>query len=905
MSLSPGTRLGAYEIIGSLGVGGMGEVYRARDPRLHRDVAIKVLPDAVAQDAGRRARFEREARTLGALNHPHIATVHGFEETDGTYSLVMELVDGPTLAEIIAAGRLPVAEARAIASQIADALETAHEQGIIHRDLKPANIKVRPDGTVKVLDFGLAKALDADGGETIGLANSPTVMTSGRTEAGIILGTAAYMSPEQARGRAVDKRADIWAFGCVLYEMLTGLQAFAGESTTDVLAAIVQREPDWSRLPKDLPAPIGALLRRALQKNARERLRDIGDARLELSSPAHELRDGIAAPPVAQPATRVAPTRGQTWVALLGAFAAGTLIAAAALWSWPVRPATVDAPSAIPVRSVVTMPADTSIALSRGSSVALSPDGRQLAVVGRIGKTIRLFLRSLDKFEMVPLAGTEDASNPFFSPDGRWLGFFAEGKLKKVAVAGGAPVSLADARTPRGEAWLADDSILITPNNNVALSQVPALGGAPQPFSTLAAGEMSHRWPRALEGGAAVLFSIWNDTGWDPSRVAVQRIGEREHRVLVEGGGYPRSLRDPATGRTYLLYARAEGVVAAPFDVDRLAVTGAPVPLVDNVITNLSGGAHFDIGGGTFAYVPGSLGELNRDLVWVTLDGTTTPARRVPQMSQDFSLSPDGTRVLRNNTVGSRDVWIEDLSRGTSTRVTITSESFGAVWSPDAQWIAYARGAPIRNLYRRSLSAGSLDERLTTSPHWQEPAGISPDGKRLVYTEIDPASSTDIWFLELPPAGTPIAAGAAIASRPFLKTTFSENDPALSPDGRWIAYQSNESGRFEIYVRPFPDGGPAHQVSTEGGIIVKWPRADTLLYRAVNGMMMTVAVETQQGLRTGPPQALFDASRFETFYGVSPDVKRLLMMSRIDLEQTPTAIALVQNFLTEIRQRIK
>ena len=319
-------------------------------------------------------------------------------------------------------------------------------------------------------------------------------------------------------------------------------------------------------------------------------------------------------------------------------------------------------------------------------------------MVGRIGKTIRLYLRSLDTFEMVPLAGTDDASNPFFSPDGRWLGFFADSKLKKVSVDGGAPVALADARTPRGEAWLADDSILITPNNNVGLSRVPVIGGAPQPFSTLATGEMSHRWPRALEGGAAVLFTVWNDTGWDPARVAVQRSGEREHRVLVEGGGYARSMRDPATGRTYLLYARAEGVVAAPFDVDRLAVTGAPVPIVDNVITNLSGGAHFDIGGGTLAYIPGSLGEADRDLVWVTLDGTATPARRVPQMSQDFSLSPDGTRILRNNTVGNRDVWIEDLSRGTSTRVTSTTESFGAVWSPDAQWIVYARGAPIRNL---------------------------------------------------------------------------------------------------------------------------------------------------------------------------------------------------------------
>jgi eukaryotic-like serine/threonine-protein kinase len=899
-----GTEFGAYEVVARLGAGGMGEVYRARDARLHRDVAIKVLPEALAQDAERRARFEREARTLASLNHPGIAMVHGLEETGGVYALVMELVEGSTLAEIIAQGRLPVPDALAIAAQIADALEAAHEQGIVHRDLKPANIKVRPDGTVKVLDFGLAKALEAPDRAT-DLASSPTIMATGRTEAGIILGTAAYMSPEQARGRPVDKRADIWAFGCVLYEMLTGRQAFSGESTTDILAEVVQREPDWSMLPADVPPSIVRLLRRALQKNARERLRDIGDARLELASAAAV--EPLAHDQAVRPETRNlrAGVRRLAGPMILAAFAAGALAATAVLLSLPDRVTDVP-PSIEATRSFVVLPPGVSIATGRGSSVALSPDGHQLVFVGRIEKSVRLYVRALDRFESVPLAGTEEASNPFFSPDGRWVGFFADGKLKKVSLDGGAPVTLSDARTPRGEAWLADNSILLTPANNVGVSRVPALGGPAVPFTTTATGELSHRWPRALPGGAAVLFSIWNDTGWESSRIAVQRAGEREHRVLLEGGGYPRAVYDPASHRYFVLYARTEGLLAAPFDADRLAITGAPVPIVDNVITNLSGGAHFDVAAGTLVYVPGTLGEADRDLVWVSLDGKATPARRVQHMSQNFVLSPDGTRILRNNTVGTRDVWIDDLSRGITTRVTNSADNFGAVWSPDTQWIVFARGVPIRNLYRRSLAAGAVDERLTTSPNWQEPAAISPDGSKVVYIERDPVTSMDIWVLDLPRTGPPGAtAEGPPVSRPFLKTQFSENNPKLSPDGRWLAYQSNESGRFEVYARSFPDPGEAHQVSSEGGITPMWSQKGELFYRSLSGMVMSVPLAASAEFHSETPRALFDASNFEEFYGVAPDGKRFLIVRRSDLDQAPTALALVQNFVAELRQRVK
>jgi serine/threonine-protein kinase len=654
-----------------------------------------------------------------------------------------------------------------------------------------------------------------------------------------------------------------------------------------------------------VPPAIGALLRRALEKHSRERLRDIGDARLELASARAPAARGSAASPIAAPVSETATRRSASRLLPLATFAAGVLVATGLLRLLPARtPEAVASPPSM--RTSITLPPETAIVTGRGSSVALSPDGSTLVFVGRAAQITRLYLRPLGRFDALPLAGTEDATNPFFSPDGRWIGFFADRKLKKVSIDGGAPVALADVLTPRGEAWLADDSILITPANNAGVSRVPALGGAPEPFTQLAAGEMSHRWPRAIAGGPAVLFTIWNDTGWEPSRVAIQSAGEPAHRVLVEGGGYARAVRDPVTGRSYLVYARAEGVMAAPFDVDRLAVTGPSVPIVDNVITNLSGGAHFDVAGDTLAYVPGTLGEADRDLVWVTLDGKTTPARRVPRMSQDFSLSPDATRILRNNTVGSRDIWIDDLTREVSTRVTNAAENFAAIWSPDAQWIAFARGVPNRNLYRRSLNPGALDQRLTTSPNWQQPTAISPDGTKLVYTEIDPISSMDIWVLDLPrPESTGTARDTTPQTRPYLKTNFSENEPALSSDGRWLAYQSNESGRFEVYVRSFPDAGPAHQVSTEGGLYPMWSRDGSLFYRSSNGKMMAVAVDTANGFHTGTPKLLFDVSRFDNTYGVAPDGKRLLMMRAFDAEQPPTIVSLVQNFTAELRQRIK
>jgi serine/threonine-protein kinase len=905
VSLTAGTQIGPYEVVGHIGAGGMGEVYRARDTRLKRDVALKVLPAAAVSDPDRRSRFEREALVLASLNHPAVAQIFGVEPHGGSFVIVMELVEGVTLAERLASGPLPLDEALPIARQICDGLEAAHERGIIHRDLKPANIKLRPDATIKVLDFGLARALTDE--SAIDAASSPTVLGA-RTEMGIILGTAAYMSPEQARGRTVDRRADIWAFGCVLFEMLTGTQAFAGESTTDILAAVVQQEPDWSRVPAHVPARVTELLRRCLQKQPKDRLRDIGDARFELDQAGAALRDRSSQVSTIAPPPATASARAGGAAVRAAWFAAGALVAAALLQLPQFKPSTQDI-QAPPLRLTVALPPDTTVALGRGSSVALSPDGRDVVYAGRVGERVQLYRRRLDGFDSHAIPGTDNASHPFFSPDGRWVGFFADGRVRKVSLDGGAPVVVTEARTPRGEAWGADDTIYVSPSNNVGIGRVSAQGGTLEPVTTLLEGELSHRWPRLLPGGSVLLFTLWNDTGWEPSRILAQRLASGERTTVVErGGGYPRYLRDGREGRGYLIYARSEGLMAAPFDEATLSLTGQAVPIVDEVITNLSGGAHFDISPtGTLAYLPGTIAESDRDLAWVTLDGNLEIVRRVPRMGRYFTLSPDATRVLRSNTIGDRDIWVEHLTSNTSTRLTSSTDNFNPIWSKDGRWAVFTRGAPIGNLYRRRIDQSGFDERLTTSLHDHVPNSVSPDGVWLTYVENHPGTSTDIWVMRFPGDGRAGEPGPAPAeARPFLQTRSSEGSSVFSPDGRWLAYQSNETGRFEIYVRSFPDGAQMLQVSTEGGIEPQWsPRGDTLFFRGTNGQMMGAAVTTTPAFRLDTPRRLFDATGYENFFGVSADGRRLLMMPLINTERSATQIRLIVNFLSELRQRVR
>ena len=898
MPLNPGTRVGNYEVIAKIGEGGMGEVYRGRDTRLNREVALKTLPDSLKRDPARIARFEREAQTLAALNHPNIAIIHGVEDIGADCALVMELVDGSTLAELLARGRLPSEDARNIAVQMADALEAAHESGVIHRDLKPANIKVRRDGTVKILDFGLAKVFGGPEDNLAQLANSPTVTSPMMTGAGVVLGTAAYMSPEQARGRVVDKRADIWAYGCVLYEMLAGRPAFGGDNATDVLAAVVQQEPDWSLLPPDSPAALKSVIRRCLQKNPRERLRDIGDARLELNSEAAVIDPGSGI------TRRMVPSVSVT----AAAFVAGVVAAALLFYAWLGSRSSSTEPTRRPVRVTVTPPPGVTLStVSRGSSVAISPDGGRLVFVGRHeGGPPRLYLRELGRFEAVALEQTDGATNPFFSVDGAWVAFFADGRLKKVSIAGGTPVTLAEVRNERGHAWLLDDSIIVTPTSNTAMLRLPGAGtGRGEPFTTLTDGELSHRWPSQLPDASAVLFSIWNDTGWDFARIGALRSGSKERVVVLEaGGGYPRYLHDSANGSGYLVYARAEGLMAGRFDSSALRLSGAPVPIVDAVLTNNSGGAHFDLAReGTLAYVPGANAESNRELAWVTRGGERTPAVRVPRAGRSFSLDPTGKRVLRVNVVGQRDLWMEDLERGTSTRLMSGDGWFTGTWSPDGEWVVYPKGMPMSNLYRVRTRAGSPEERLTTSSHGQFPTSISPDGTMLVYQESNPTTSNDIWVMRLTPPGTEPASPPQI--RPLVNTRAAESDARISPDGRWLAYQSNESGRFEVYLRSFPEGDQVIQVSTTGGLAPVWSRKGTdLFYRAISGPVMLATVSSTPAPAVSTPRPLFDAQGYENLFDVAPD-GRFLMMPLIASDATGGQIHVILNFLAELRQRVR
>jgi len=613
MAIPSGTKFGSYEVGAQIGAGGMGEVYQAHDTKLGRDVAIKVLPEAVAHDAERLARFQREAKMLAALNHPNIATIFGLEQSGATHYLVMELVPGDTLQQRVQRdGAVPIEEALAIAKQIAEALEAAHEKGIIHRDLKPANVKVTPEGKVKVLDFGLAKAFEGDP-SSVDMSNSPT-LSQAATMQGVILGTAAYMSPEQARGRAVDKRTDIWAFGCVLYELLTGKQTFHGEDITEILASVVKSEPDWTALPAKLPSTIRTLLSRCLRKDRRQRIPDAGTIRIEIE-------DVLAAPAGVHAPVAIPAARGWQRAVLLSV---GTLLLGAAtsgITTWNFRPAPLH-----PVtRFTLPMQVGDHLPMLNTPAVALSPDGSQIAFVSvRDGKQ-QIFLRPFASAEAKPFPGTEGAESLLFSPNGKWLGFFSDGKLMKVSMDGGVPSPICETVFPRGVSWGDNDTIVLASGFGTSgLSQVPAAGGKPQPVTTKdpATGEEAHRWPQVLPGSRAVLFTAWT-RNLDDSIIMVQRLDTKERRILIRGGSYARYV---PTG--HLVYVRAGTLLAVPFDLARLQVTGDPIPVsgIDGVSLATEGVAQFDISQtGSLAYIPGGLQGAGRSLVWVDRKGAEQP----------------------------------------------------------------------------------------------------------------------------------------------------------------------------------------------------------------------------------------------------------------------------------------
>jgi serine/threonine-protein kinase len=847
MALSAGTRLGPYEILSPLGAGGMGEVYRATDSNLKRQVAIKVLPASVAVDADRLARFQREAEVLAALNHPSIAAIYGFERSSDQTALVMELVEGEDLSQRIARGAIPIDEALPIAKQIAEALEAAHEQGIIHRDLKPANIKVRADGTVKVLDFGLAKAIEPTGVSSSSATLSPTVTFAGATQAGLILGTAAYMAPEQARGKAVDRRADIWAFGCVMYEMLTGRRAFEGEEISDVLARIIEREPNFNVLPAATPAAIRRLLRRCLEKNRKRRLPDIAVARLEIDDAASPGIDGMATGALHATVPVVGWRRALPWAA------AGGLAAALAIVILRWAPWRTPAPLA-PIRIEATVGIDASLVVDQGPAAVISPDGRLLVFVTQSGNgASQLYVRRLEQLHGAPLSGTSNARDPFFSPDSQWIGFFADGKLKKIAITGGAAVALCDAPNGRGGWWGDDGTIVFQPNTGATLGsvvqQIPDGGGKPEPATAISEGEVAQRWPQLLPRGHGILYTASTTQGsYGDALIAVQPRERGPRKVLVRGGYFGRYL---ASG--HLVYLHDDTLFAAPFDLDRAELVGPFVPVLEHVSGSMLAGAGGGSGQlavsetGTAVYFAGGVTSNTIPITWLDRAGNRTPLRSTPSDWSNPRFSPDGRRLAVDiYDERQSDVWIYDWSRDAATRLTLEPGShLRPEWTPDGRrvvysWLQPGSGATNFNLFWRRADGTGDAQRLTSSANSQTPGSWHPSGKFLAFTQFAPTTSNDLMLLAMD--GDESSGWKPGKVTPLLVTPAREWNPAFSPDGRWLAYVSDETGSAEVYVRSYPAMSGKWLVSTGGGSSVVWSQTSKeLVYNAPDLRLMAVS----------------------------------------------------------------
>jgi serine/threonine-protein kinase len=893
LPLQVATRLGPYEVLSPIGAGGMGEVYRARDTRLKRDVALKILPEDFANHPVRLARLQREAEVLASLNHPNIANIYGIEESGGLRALVLELVEGETLADRIERGPVPLNEALSIARQIAEALEAAHEQAIIHRDLKPSNIKVRQDGTVKVLDFGLAKLVAPASEPDLDATASSTITLPLETGAGVILGTPAYMSPEQARGYPVDKRSDIWAFGCVLYEMLTGKRTFQGPTSSDVMAAILEREPHWRALPTATPSSVRRLVQRCLDKDSKRRLRDIGDARIDLD-------EALIAPPPIDGESRTLAWHRSQWVAWsLAAVAVivAALFATRGFWS-AVRSDRVPSSGRSVVRFTETLPDDTQLAPA--PALAVSADGRRFAYVGIRRGTRTLYIRDVNQVSPRAMPGTEGADEPFFSPDGQWIGFFAEGKLKKVPVAGGAPLTLCDAPGPRGATWGADNSIIFAPSAASALLRVSADGGNPQPVTTLdrTQNEASHRWPQFLPGGEAIVYSAGPTVsvfGWIEARVLAQSLKTGARRVVVQHGTFPHYAPSG-----HLLYFQGGIAYAQLFDPDRLQVSGEAMPVLERVpnLGGINGGAfEFALSStGTLAYAPGVTREP-QSLVWVSRDGKEqTIAIPSGTYGGGPRLSPDG-RQIAVTVVGTAesDIWVYDLARTTATRLTFGGSNLWPVWTPDGARIAYASSRQgSTNAYWKQADGSGAEEQLTTSLETYFPHSFSPDRRILVLSQLPgrvailPLEARKPWVFQT---------GEGVAT-----------DPALSPNGRWIAYTSNESGRNEVYVRPYPGPGPAIAVSTSGGDAPMWGRSGREVFFQQGDAMMAVDVaEGRDKLSVGTPKRLFAGyygfGGVRAGYDVAIDAQKFLMVKLPGVPDNPSRFTVVFNWPDEIDAR--
>ena len=888
-----GQRLGAYEVTAVLGAGGMGEVWRATDTRLGREVALKVLPEDFAADPDRHARFEREAKLLASLNHPNIATLHALEHVEGRHVLVMELVEGEGLDEVIARGPMPVDEAMPIALQIAAALEAAHEAGIVHRDLKPANVRIRPDGTVKVLDFGLAKTWQEEGGDS-SLSLSPTV-TRHATMEGVILGTAAYMAPEQARGRPVDKRADIWAFGVVLWEMLTGRALFDGETVTDVLAAVLTREPDLAALPAGTPSALRQLLRRCLERNPKNRLHDIADARIaieDLLAGADEL-DGPAAG-LELPAVPRPNLSAVLWAAAV------VLVAGAAGLMGHLAGARRAAPPE-PMRLSIVLAPSQELVTGSDSILSFAPDGRSLLMTALEAGRQMIVRRSFGEDDARAIPGTEDGDAAFFSPDGRWIGFFAGGQLLKVPVEGGRPFKLGDSRGAGGAAWLSDGTLVVAPVYSDGLFRVSERGGELERLTTpdRSTGELGHWWPDPLPGKGKVVFTAFR-TPVDRSRIGVLDLATREVRWVIEGGFFSRYV---AGG--HLLYAKGQRLFAVPFDPETATVTGPAVEVVDDLrVSQTSGTAMVAVSSrGTLAYVSESQGNPMRELVWFDRTGREQPAASQQRRFLSVSLSPDGRRAAVTIQQESQDLWTLSLERGTLSRLTSgEGTEFGPVWSSDGSELYYVVDRPPFDLYR--IPSDSPD---AGRPLWDQPSeldtsdvAVSPDGRWMAFAVTGEQTGFDLWVRPI---------DGSEPARQFRVSRAEEKNASFSPDGRWLAYQSNENGRPEIYVEAFPGPGQRFQISADGGTEPVWAKGSGEIFYRHLDVLRVVSTRLGGGFEFDPPRTLFpfpvvrgDIEEVRT-YDVTADGSRVLGV-RIPDALVPRQIEIVTDWQRDLEKRV-
>jgi serine/threonine protein kinase/Tol biopolymer transport system component len=913
--LQPGGTLGPYRIDALLGVGGMGEVYRARDTKLNRDVALKVLPESFTADPDRVARFTREAHVLASLNHPNIAAIHGFEDSGDVHALVLELVEGLTLADRIARGPFALSDALPIARQIADALGVAHDHGVVHRDLKPANIKVCDDGTVKVLDFGLAKPVQDDASSRSGHAyrshapQSAMRVSPVLTASGVILGTAAYMSPEQAKGRPADKRCDVWAFGCVLYEMLTAKRAFDGEDVSDTLASVLKGQPDWTALPAEAPTAIRRLLRRTLEKDSRRRLCDMGDARLEIDDVLGPPRTDISCEAI-QLGGAARGYRALPWT--IAALLAGALIVTIILWH-PWR----TPPSAVSQYLSVELGSDRSPGRSRVETtpLAISPDGSMLAFVAERDRVEQLYLRRLGLLRATSLV-TGQVSDPFFSPDGQWIGFFslADRKLKKIPVAGGSAVAICDIRSnyPRGASWGDDGSIVFNPGAEAwtPLLRVSSAGGKPEPVSILSEGEVSHRWPQVLPGARAMLFAAFGSVGGiDGANVLAQPLPSGPSKIVLRGAHYARYLRSG-----HLLYAQGTTLFAVPFDADRLEMHGQPVAVVEGVMGfKVSGASAFDISdNGTLSYIRGQLASQDVPMLWMRRNGTTTPMRAPPRDWRDPQISPDGTRIAFYLDDGRYiALYTYEWARDFTTRLAFGPVDSNPVWSPDSRTLVFSSSpsaSQLANLYWRPADASGEPHRLTESRDRQHATSWHPSGRYLAFEQQVSREHWDLMILPMEndavtgwKAGTPKRLGSKFAQRPGA---------VFSPDGRWLAYTSNESGRSEVYVRAFPGSGPPWQASTSGGSVPTWSRRhNELFYLSPDSHLMVVSYTVEGNTFRADPAQKWSEQPINGRPGprpfdLHPDGDRVVVSGEIANTGQADMVVLVSNFFDEVRRRL-